>query len=60
VIEKLEFQGKLWKVINKVSVNHIDNHTKLKQNYGCDLVVKNNTHYWVLDEILEGEFEELN
>jgi hypothetical protein len=46
-------------VINKVSVNHIDDHTKLKRNYGCDLVLKNNTHFWILNEILEGEFEEI-
>jgi len=58
-LERIEFQGKLWVVINKVSVNHIDDHTKLKRNYGCDLVLKNNTHFWILNEILEGEFEEI-
>ena len=32
----------------------------LKKSYGCDLVIKDrNNMFWILDEILEGEFEEM-
>jgi hypothetical protein len=31
----------------------------LKKQFNCDLVIKNQTHFFVLDAILEGEFEEI-
>tara|TARA_Y100001963_G_scaffold110515_1_gene152834 strand:- start:491 stop:628 length:138 start_codon:yes stop_codon:yes gene_type:complete len=33
--------------------------TSLKKQFKCDLVIKNQTHFFVLDEILEGIFEEI-
>ncbi len=33
--------------------------TSLKKQFNCDLVIKNRTHFFVLDEIIEGEFEEI-
>ena len=41
MFEKLEFQGKLWKVSAKVDGSRIDDPSKLKKNYGCDMVIKN-------------------
>ena len=40
--EMIDFQGKKWQVVGKCSGERIDDHTKLKENYGCDLVLKNN------------------
>tara|TARA_Y100000401_G_C8223381_1_gene174449 strand:- start:43 stop:225 length:183 start_codon:yes stop_codon:yes gene_type:complete len=60
MFEKLEFKGKLWKVIDKVKGHLIDDPSTLKQNYGCDLVIKNNQNiYFILDEIIDVEFEDI-
>ena len=59
MFEKLNFQGKLWRVVNKVKINNTTNHTQLKKNYGCDLVLRNDTHFWILNEIIDVEFEDL-
>jgi len=60
MFEKLEFQGKLWKVIDKVEGHRIDDPSTLKENYGADLVIKNPQNvYFVLDEIIDAEFTEL-
>ena len=42
MIEMIDFQGKKWQVVGKCSGERIDDHTKLKSMYGCDLVLKNN------------------
>ena len=58
--EFIDFQGKKWEVVGKVEGNRIDDHTKLKSNYGCDLVLKNNQNvFFMLDEIIDVEFEEI-
>ena len=60
MFEKLEFQGKLWRVISKVEGHRIDDPNSLKDNYGCDLVIKNPQNiYFILDEIKDAEFEEI-
>ena len=60
MFEKLEFQGKLWRVISKVEGHRIDDPNSLKNNYGCDLVIKNPQNmYFILDEIIDAEFEEI-
>ena len=60
MFEKLEFQGKLWRVISKVEGHRIDDPNSLKDNYGCDLVIKNPQNmYFILDEIIDAEFEEI-
>ena len=44
----------------KISNHLIDDPSGLKKSYGCDLVIKDrNNVFWILDEILEGEFEEI-
>ena len=60
MFEKLEFQGKMWHVKAKVGGHLIDNPSSLKENYGCDLVIKNNQNvFYILDEIMDVEFEEI-
>ena len=47
-------------VRTKIPTHLVDDHTTLKKSYGCDLVIKDrNNVFWILDEILEGEFEEM-
>ena len=59
-MELIDFQNKKWRVVGKVEGNRIDDHTKLKSNYGCDLVLKNNQNvFFMLDEIIDVEFEEI-
>ena len=58
MIEKINFQGDLYKVICKVANNHVGDR-KLKLEYDADLVLQNKTHHFVLEKIIEGEFEEI-
>ena len=60
MFERLEFQNKLWQVLSKVPGEKVDNHTKLKSMYQCDLVLKNNQNvFYILNEIIDVEFEEM-
>ena len=60
LLERLDFQGKHWMVRAKIPAQLVTDHTTLKKSYGCDLVVKDRRNvFWILDEILEGEFEEI-
>ena len=60
MFEKLEFQGRLWEVKAKVDGSRIEDPSKLKQNYGCDLVIRNNQNiYFILNEIIDVEFEDM-
>ena len=60
MIEMIDFQNKKWVVVSKVSGEKVDDHTKLKQQYQCDLVLKNNQNqFWMLQEVIDVEFEEI-
>ena len=60
MFEKLEFQGKLWKVCAKVEGHRVDDPNSLKEIYGCDLVIKNNQNvFHILKEIKDAEFMEV-
>ena len=60
MFEKIEFQGRLWEVKAKVDGSRIEDPSKLKQNYGCDLVIRNNQNiYFILNEIIDVEFEDI-
>ena len=60
LMERMDFQGKHWRVRAKIPEHLIDDPSGLKKSYGSDLVIKDrNNVFWVLDEILEGEFEEM-
>ena len=60
MFEKLEFQGKLWEIKAKVDGRRIDDPSTLKSNYGCDMVIRNNQNiYFILDKVIDAEFEEI-
>ncbi len=59
-MEIIDFQGKKWIVKSKVDGSRLDDPSKLKNNYGCDMVIKNSKNiYFILDKIIDVEFEEL-
>ena len=59
-MELIDFQDKKWRVVGKVKGNRIDDHTQLKEQYGCDLVLKNNQNeFFMLNEIIDVEFEDI-
>ena len=59
-MERMDFQGKHWMVRAKIPEPLIDYPAGLKKSYRCDLVIKDrNNVFWILEEILEGEFEEI-
>ena len=58
-MDKINFQGKEWQVVGKVDVGLTNDPSKLKDNYGCDVVIKNNTHFFMLNEIIDAEFEDI-
>jgi len=60
MIEMIDFQNKKWQVVGKVSGDKVDDHTKLKSQYHCDLVLKNNqNNFFMLNEIIDAEFEDI-
>ena len=58
-MDKVDFQGKQWQVVGKANIGRVNNPSKLKDNYGCDIVIKNNSHFFMLNEIIDAEFEEV-
>ena len=59
-MEKLEFQGKLWRVLGKVEGKRVEDPNSLKDNYGCDMVIRNPQNiYFMLNEIIDVEYEEI-
>ena len=58
--EFIDFQGKKWVVVGKCSGERVDDHTKLKSQYQCDLVLKNNQNqFWMLNKVIDAEFEDI-
>ncbi len=60
MFERLNFQGKMWRVLDKVSIKKVENPNTLKKSYQCDMVIRNNQHFFILDEIIDVEFEEVS
>ena len=59
-MELLDFQGKKWVVLAKLNGNLIDDPSKLKKNYGCDMVIRNPQNiYFMLNEIIDVEYEDI-
>ena len=59
-MEIIDFQDSKWVVKAKVDGSRIEDPSTLKKNYGCDMVIKNNQNiYYVLDKVIDVEFEEL-
>ena len=59
MFERLNFQGKIWQVLSKVAVDKVEDPNTLKQSYQCDMVIRNNQHFFILNEIIDVEFEEM-
>ena len=60
MFEKIEFQGKLWRVVSKVDGSRLDDPSTLKSSYGCDMVLRNNQNiYFVLDKVIDVEYEDI-
>ena len=60
MIEKLEFQGKMWQIVGTANGNLVDNPGSLKENYGCDMVIRNPQNiYFMLNEIIDVEYEDI-
>ena len=59
-MEKIEFQGKLWQIVGKARGNLVDNPSSLKQNYGCDMVIRDPRNiYLMLNEVIDVEYEDI-
>ncbi len=59
-MELLDFQGKKWVVKSKVDGSRIDDPSKLKENYGADMVIRNSQNiYFILDKVIDAEFEDI-
>ena len=59
MFERLNFQGKMWRVLDKVDITKVENPNALKQSYHCDMVIRNTNHYFILDEIIDAEYEDV-
>jgi hypothetical protein len=59
MFEKLNFQGKMWRVLDKVAITKVENPNTLKKSYHCDMVIRNNQHFFILDEIIDVEYEDV-
>ena len=59
MFERLNFQGKMWRVLDQVAITKIENPNALKQSYQCDMVIRNANHYFILDEIIDAEYEDV-
>ena len=58
--EMIDFQNSKWVVVGKCSGERVDDHTKLKSQYGCDLVLRNGENkFFMLNEIIDAEFTEI-
>ena len=49
----------MWRVLDKVDVTKVENPNALKQSYKCDMVIRNNQHFFILDEIIDVEYEDV-
>ena len=59
-MELIDFQGKKWIVKAKVDGRRVDDPSTLKQNYGCDMVIRNSQNiYFILEKIIDAEFEDI-
>ena len=59
-MEMIDFQGKKWRVLNKIEGKRVEDPNSLKENYGCDMVIRNNQDvYFILDEIKDAEYEDI-
>ena len=59
-MELIDFQDKKWQVVGKTEGKLVDNPSSLKENYGCDLVIRNPQNiYFMLNEIIDVEYVDI-
>ena len=58
MFEKITFQDDMYKVICKIPNKHVGNR-KLQSEYKADLVLQNKTHHFILEKIIDVDFEEI-
>ena len=59
-MELLDFQGKKWQIVGKAEGKLVDNPSSLKENYGCDMVIRNSQNiYFMLNKIIDVEYEDI-
>ena len=59
-MKKIDFQGKHWQVIDEVDIGLVNDPSKLKDNYRCDMVIRNSQNiYFILNEIIDAEYEDI-
>ena len=56
-IHIIDFQNKKWVVVSKVKIYHVNNPDTLKEKWKCDMVIKDKSHYWMLDKIIDVDFQ---
>ena len=59
MFERLNFQGKMWRVLDKVAISKVEDPNTLKESYRCDMVIRNNKNFFILEEVIDVEFEEV-
>ena len=60
MLKMLDYAGKKWIIKSKISSEGIDDHTKLRKQYGVDLVLADKQgFYYMLEEIIDAEFEDV-
>ena len=59
-MELIDFQGKKWQIVGKAEGKLIDDPSSLKENYGCDMVIRNPQNiYFMLNKIIDVEYEDI-
>jgi len=59
MIERFDFQDKAYLVLTKIAASKVADPAQLRKSWGADLVLTNKKVYWVLAEIIEAEFTEI-
>ena len=60
-MEIIDFQDKKYRVITKINEVRVEDHNKLKDLYNADLDLRDkNGFYFVLEEIIDAEFTDIN
>ena len=59
-MKKIDFQGKHWQVIDEVDIGLVNDPSKLKDNYGCDMIIRDSKNiYLMLNKIIDVEYEDM-
>ena len=60
MFKMLDYDGKKWIIRAKLAGDKVDDHTKLKKQYGVDLVLCDKQgYYYMLEKIIDAEFEDV-